>query len=558
MSSKAAHFRFKTLIGYVTPYRSKLLVVVALMLGVSLVSLASPWLAGQVTANLFGEADSGAIPIASLLWLWLGLLALQALLSFGNSYIGGSVTQKILIGLRTRLYDHLQSLPLSYFHDRRKGEILALLTNDATILSNFVTGTLLALLPQLLTLCGALLFVFLIDPLIAVIFAAVIPLFYLVMKIVGRNIRPVSRAMIDAYANTFSIVEENLNVLPVIKAFSRESLESGRVEEGSQRLLDLTRRYLLIQSMISPLVQFLAAGGILLLVAMATSRVQTGDMTAAELVSLLLYGMLLTRPVSGLANVYGQIQHTRGAAERLVNAFAIEPEPDDVGKKLLPPLHSDIEFRNVHFSYSGRGNLLSGLNLRIRAGETLAVTGVNGSGKSTLAHMLMRFIEPTAGQVLIDGEDISQVTLSSLRNQVGLVQQHVLLINGSISENIAFGSPHASDSEVVNAARKAHALGFIEALPEGFDTQIGDQGVRLSGGQKQRLSLARALLKQPPILILDEATAMFDPAGEESFIEEAHEMLKNCTVILITHRPASLKLADRIVEIRDGIAVEVK
>jgi ABC-type multidrug transport system fused ATPase/permease subunit len=275
-----------------------------------------------------------------------------------------------------------------------------------------------------------------------------------------------------------------------------------------------------------------------------------GQLQPSELVSLLLYAMLLTRPVSGLANVYGQIMHTRGAAERLLEFFAVNPEPTGEGKPELPKVRGEISFEHVDFAYPGRPPILRDFSLRIEAGQTIALTGPNGAGKSTLAHLLMRFIDPQRGRIQIDGLDISEFDLQSLRTQVGLVAQNTLLLNGTVAENIGYGCPGVALEEMQEAAKAARANDFIDALPEGYETVIGDQGVKLSGGQRQRLSLARTLLKNPPILILDEATAMFDPEGEARFIEECCELFRRRTVILITHRPASLALADAVRQMR--------
>jgi ATP-binding cassette subfamily B protein len=261
---------------------------------------------------------------------------------------------------------------------------------------------------------------------------------------------------------------------------------------------------------------------------------------------------LLTRPVSGLAGVYGSVQTARGSAVRLLEAFAVRPEPDDAGAPEMAPVAGNIRLENVHFGYPGRQKTLAGVTLDIQAGETVAITGENGSGKSTIIHLLMRFADPVEGRILVDGTDIRAVSIGSLRGQIGLVAQHVLLLNGTVRDNIAYGCPDAGPDEIEAAAKLAQADAFIRHLPNGYETLIGDQGIRLSGGQRQRIALARALMKAPPILILDEATAMFDPGGELDFIEHCQDVLAQRTVILITHRPASLALASRVFVMKQG------
>jgi len=544
--------QFSRLVKFVSPYKGTLFLAMILMLGTSVLSLANPWLAGRFTESLLSESVDITYSYRQILLLWLVVLAGQGLLTFGNSYLVGNTGEALLSQLRIRIYDHLQALPLDYFHHRKRGEVLTILSNDANIISDFVIGTLLSLLPQFLTLFGALFFIYMVDPLFAFMIGTLVPVFFLVTKILGRNIRPISKAMIDGYASTFSIVEENLQLLPIIKSFNREEIESQRFQESNLHLLNLTSRYLRIQSMLSPLIHFMAASAILLMLWVGSVRFESGQLSLDQLVSLLLYGMLLTRPVSGLADVYGQVQRARAAAERLIKVLAVEVESTDSGKQVMPKAKGEIEFSGVEFCYTGRDKVLRGLNLKINAGETVAIIGRNGAGKSTLAYLLQRFADPQRGKVLIDGIDILTVNLSSLRQQIGVVSQQVLLLNGSVRENILFGRYDANEQAIENAARAAHASEFIKELPQGFETIIGDQGVKLSGGQKQRLALARAILKDAPILVLDEATAMFDPEGEKSFIEECHDILHQRTVILITHRPASLALADRVLELKDG------
>ena len=397
---------------------------------------------------------------------------------------------------------------------------------------------------------------FRLQPWLALLAMVAIPLFYLLLKIVGRRMRPLAAELQDEHATAIAIAEENLGLLPAIKTFTRERHESARFRRQIDRILHLTRRQLKIHAALGPAVQFVAAAGIVLLLWLAGAELTGGRMTPAELVSFLLYAQLLTRPVAGLADVYGQTQTARGALSRLLLALDEPPEPAAQVGATLPPVKGDIAFERVSFAYPGRPPALDDVSLRVAAGETVAIVGPNGAGKSTLAHLLMRLHERTAGTIAIDGIDIATVSLDSLRRQIGVVPQHVLLFNASVRDNIAYGRPEPTPAAIEAAARLARAHDFIVELPQGYDTLIGDRGVRLSGGQQQRLALARALLKDPPILILDEATAMFDPQGEVEFLEGARDALKGRTVLLITHRPASLAVADRIVRMEGGRMVE--
>ncbi|HSO81703.1 ABC transporter ATP-binding protein [Thiocapsa sp.] len=551
-----AQSRFARLLAYVTPHRRVLLLAVVLMIGESAIALANPWIAGRFAELVLHPPASPHVGVPGLMILWVTLLAAQSALSFGNRYLLGSTGETMLANLRTRLYDHLQSLPLGYFHERRRGEVLALLGNDAAHISSFVTGTLVSLLPLLITFAGAFYFLFLISPTIAILAGALVPLFFLVMKLIGRRLRPLSSEWVRTHAEMFSTLEENIGMLPAIKSFTREAHESDRFQRSNAKLMRIAKRQLLIESILSPSIHLLAGTGLLLLLYLGTLQLQSGALQPSDMVSILLYGMLLTRPISGLAGVYGSVQTARGAATRLLEAFGVRPEPDDAGAPPLPPITGAIRLEDVHFGYPGRAKVLDGAELEIRAKETVALTGENGAGKSTIVHLLMRFADPDRGRVLIDGTDIRGVGIASLRSQIGLVAQHVLLLNGTLRENIAYGRPDATAEEIESAARSAQAHGFIQHLPHGYDTLIGDQGIRLSGGQRQRISLARALLKDPPILILDEATAMFDPDGELAFIHDCRSVLEQRTVILITHRPASLALANRVLLVAQGQVCE--
>jgi ABC-type multidrug transport system fused ATPase/permease subunit len=542
---------YRFLLGLLRPYRWLLGATLVLMLAQSAAALVNPWLAGRFTFALLHHQS-----VLDLLFAWFALIVVQAALAYAVSVRLATAGQSLVADLGTRAFDHLQSLPLAWHQNRRRGDVLSLMTRDVENLGQFVTGSLTPLLPLLLTCAGALLMMLRIEPWFALGAAVLLPAMAIAMRLTGRKLRPLGNAAIQAYASKHALAEQSLAMLPVVKAFTREAEGSAQFADQTRTLRNLGIKVARYQAMIGPSVRVIAAAAVLALLWLASREVGAGTLTVDGLVTLLLYGLLLIQPISALAGLYGQFHTATGGAQRLLALFGERPEPAD-GEHEPDVLRGDIVFDKVGFAYPGRPPLLDGLDLHIRAGETVAITGVNGAGKSTIARLLMRFVEPTAGDIRLDGHDLRDFKLRALRGHIGVVPQNVLLFNGSVEENIAFGRLGASHDEIEAAATIARAHEFVVELPDGYATQIGDRGVRLSGGQQQRLALARALLKDPAVLILDEATAMFDPAAEAEFVATCRAMTRRRSMLLITHRPASLAIADRILRLENRRLAEV-
>lgn len=541
------------LLTLIRPYRTGLLVLMAILIGESAISLVIPWVGGLLGAEFMGGGESrlGALQLAGAI---LGLLAAMAALRVLSALLYAWVSEAILADLRKRLFDHLLALPIPWHEARNRGDVMAVLTLETERLGYFVTGTLVSILPMILTAVGASILMLRIDPVLSFLVPVLVPAFYILMRLMGRLLRGLAQRIQAEHATAVSMLEEMLDLLPAIKSFTAEPFERRRYAAQIEGLRALSLRQARIHAVLDPAMGFAVSAAAVVLLFMAGRSLQAGHLTPAETIAFLMYVALLIRPVSSLASVYGQVQTARGSLARLQEVLTARTEAPAAGAP-GPRIAGDIHFEGVTFAYPGRTAAVRDLTLHIRPGETVALTGPNGAGKTTAIGLLLRFYLPEAGRILLDGQDIATLPPHHLRAAIGHVPQSRHLRNATVAENIAFGQEGVTPNTIRAAARIAQAHDFITALPQGYDTRVGDKGVRLSGGQQQRVALARALVKDPPILILDEATSMYDLEGEAAFIAECREALAGRTVILITHRPASLALADRVLRLEGGRVV---
>lgn len=557
----------KFLLAQAAPYRRQIAAISVLTVLEAGFMLAIPWLAGQVLGGVLADESGlakgglGGLSLSLSVGLLVAVLLATTGLTIVTAIFSAATSGRILADLRVKIHAHIQHLPMA-FHDRsRSGDLLVLTTFEVSNLSEFLASTVARAPSMLLTAAGSVVLLFLIDPMLALVIPLLLPVFTILAKLAGRRLRRLGETARQAQGEMFSLAEQQLDMLGATRAFAVEQLQEGRFGETVATSRQLQFRHAKLNALLGPVVGLLAAlAAIAILLAAGTASGE--QRSAAELFSFLLYAALLTRPVGALANMYGHYQWTSGTLARMEVVLAEPVEPGLRATGLLATGAAQaagaIRFEGVTFAYPGREPVLRQFDLAISPGQIVALTGENGVGKSTAINLLLRFYDPAAGRILLDGQDIAGLQVQHLRRQFGVVPQRALLFDGSVHDNIAFGVPDARQAQIEAAARLAQAHDFISALPQGYATQIGDEGVRLSGGQRQRIALARALLADPPILIFDEATSMFDLEAESAFVDACQTALKGRTVIIVTHRPASLALADRVVRIEGGGAQETQ
>ncbi len=539
------------------PYRQALLGGGLCLLVSSLLGLVLPWLVRGLIDGAVVTRDLDNLP--RVIGMLLGVFVIQAIFGIGQSYLLSYAGERLVADLRRRLYGHLQSLSTSFFDGRRVGELMSRLTNDVAAIQTVLTGSLLEILRQAVLFIGSLALVIVIDWRLAGIVLSVAPPIIFAGGYFGRRIQKLSNETQAALGAATTVLEETLAGARTVKAFARERYEVERYGESVEQTFGLAMRRVRVRALFGPLITFFALLALLGVLLYGARAVAAGTLTPGQLVSALIYMIMVAGPIGALTGIYGQLREATGAAERIFELLDAAPEIADApdARPLLQPIAGAVRVEDLSFRYGPRNPLaLRGISLAVAPGETVALVGPSGAGKTTLAHLLVRFYDPVGGRILIDGEDLRAVTVQSLRESVGVVAQEPALFGGTVAENIAYGQLGASDEAIVAAARAANAHGFIMDLPEGYDTIVGERGVRLSGGQRQRIAIARAILKDPRLLILDEATSSLDNESEAAIQVALERLMRGRTTIVIAHRLTTVEHADRIVVLDHGTVVE--
>ena len=540
---------------YVKPYKSRLVIAMVCMVIVASMAGAQAYMVKPLLDEIFFKQDKNMLLVVPL--LILGIFLVKGLFSYGYNYLLQKVGQSVIRDLRNALYSHIQSLPLSFFQKKPTGELISRIISDVALIQGAVSNVLVGILKdtcQVLFLIGV---IFYQDWRMASIAMISLPLVVYPIVNFGRRHRRLSRGSQQTTAQVSNILYETITGNRIVKAFGMEKYEVSRFAETLDRLFAIVMRNTRIGAISSPLMEFLGGVGISLVVWYGGSQVLAGTSTPGTFFSFLTALIMIYEPIKGVSTINNSLQQGIAAAERIFEVLDVE---SDVAEKKdaieLAPVKDAIEFKDVRFIYDDNTEVIKGINLKVSVDEVLAIVGSSGGGKSTLVNLIPRFFDVSSGAITIDGTDIRDVTFKSLRGQIGIVTQQTILFNDTVRNNIAYGSPDATEEQIRDAARAAHALKFIEHLPQGFDTVIGESGARLSGGERQRLSIARAILKNSPILILDEATSSLDTESEHEVQKAIENLVQSRTTFVIAHRLSTIRNADRIIVIQDGKIVE--
>ena len=522
----------------------------------SVIGLAFPLVIAGITTQVVAGGDGAGLD--RLILALLLLFCVQAIGSFLQTYLLGVVGERVVAQLRGDLFGRLVTLSLDFHASRRVGELVSRLSSDVTLVRTMLTQTVTSLLSSVIGLVGSVIILFLLSPTLLLIVLLLAPALIAVAILFGRPLQRVSTQVQDTIARSTTTAEEALSGIRVVKSYVREEWELERYDADLRTVVATGSRLALWRALFGALMGFLGFGALAALLWYTGHQVIDGTLGIGTLTGFLLYGVAIAASLGTIAGLYGQFREGTGAITRVFEIIDTRPTIVDAPEaRPMPTIAGRIELAGVSFGYLADRPVLRDVSLRIAAGETLALVGPSGSGKTTLTGLIPRLWDTTAGTILIDGIDIRDVTVASLRGRIGLVAQEATLFGGTIRENILYGRLDATEAEMIAAAQAANAHDFISTLPDGYDTVVGDRGSRLSGGQRQRVAIARAILKDPPILLLDEATSSLDNESER-LVQDALDRLKvGRTTIIVAHRLSTIRAADRIAVLDDGWLVEL-
>lgn len=543
-------------LGYLKPYKKYVGVTLAFAIVTTLLDLVPPWLIKIIVDQLVGE-----VPGSTIYWVVLGLL----LAYFGRNYsnykrivLNNELEQKVVFDIRSHVYRSLQTLSLNYYENRSTGEIMSRVNDDVTYVERIFVDGIEQCVTAALTLVGILIIMFALHWKLAL--ASLIPLPFLILGAWKYTFKAhdLYHRVRERAAKMNGILQDTLSGIKETLAFNRQGHEIQRFEERSEAYCKGTLDVMRLWAVYSPAMMFLGSLGTAVIVLYGIGLVRGGEITVGTLVAFIGYLALFYTPINQLHSLNHMLQHALASGERLFEIIDAQPDVQESADPVLPSTNArgEIEFKEVHFSYTPQKEVLHGISFTLAPAEKIALVGHTGSGKSTLVKLLMRFYDPNAGDILLDGLPLRQLSLAYLREQIGLVSQEPFLFNGTVAENILYGNLNASPEQVEKAAQAAHANDFIQKLPKGYDTLIGERGVKLSGGEKHRLAIARVFLKDPPILILDEATSSVDSNTETKIKQALNDLMTYRTTLIIAHRLSTLEDADRILVVKEGRLIE--
>ncbi|MDK6079448.1 ABC transporter transmembrane domain-containing protein [Massilia varians] len=563
-SRKGSLAALKGLLPFLAPYRRQFVLAGIALLFAAGATLAIPAAFKQMIDHGFG-AEAGRQNIEHVNAVFLALFGVAAVLAVATAarfYMVSWLGERVVADVRAAVYRHVVHQSPEFFESTRTGEVLSRLTTDTTLIQTVVGTSISLALRNTLLFIGGLVMLFVTSPKLTAIILGLLVLVVLPIVLFGRRVRQLSRDSQDRIADASALAGEILNAMPTVQAFTHEGIEAGRFGSSVEGAFQTAIRRIRARATLTMLAIVLVFGSIVFVLWLGAHAVLEGKMTGGDLGQFILYASIVAGSVGALSEVMGEAQRAAGATERLLELLAARSDiQDPAHPRPLPPRLANgarVTLDDVSFSYPSRLDTaaLSHLKLDIAAGETVAVVGPSGAGKTTLFQLLLRFYDPQAGSIFLDGIDIRDLALHTLRDAIGIVPQDTVIFSSSALENIRYGRPDASDEEVVAAAKMAAAHEFIERLPQGYGSYLGERGVRLSGGQRQRIAIARALLKNPPLLLLDEATSALDAESERLVQRALEAAMVGRTTIIIAHRLATVQRADRIIVLDEGRVVE--